>query len=72
MSCQRKHFPPNFNFDIKMNWSERGLETQTWSRYCDLMLITIVIILKYVDERFLFEMLDVREKMNLSELCRRL
>ena len=35
------------------------------------MLITnIVIILKYVDERFLFEMLDVREKMNLSELGR--
>ena len=35
-----------------------------------MMLITIVIILKYVDERFLFEMLDVREKMNLSELGR--
>ena len=48
------------------------MKTPSWSSYCDMMLITIVIILKYVDERFLFEMLDVREKMNLSELGRRL
>ena len=62
------YFPPNFTCDIKIN--SRGVKTSNWSSYCDMMLITIVIILKYVDERFLFEMLDVREKMNLSELGR--
>ena len=29
----KKYFPPNFNFDIKIN--VRGEKTPTWSRYCD-------------------------------------